>query len=462
MFGHPPRATLNVVMKRLGLQHGTAFLMAFLTIQHARGAQLGHRQNPGFITALPTVAATTFSTSPASPSATLEPLPNPPQQPGPIFTPSLSTIDVASSPALIPPAVLPSSTQISSTTPTPTSFRPTTTRTTQAAAASALEIIDDHYFGGIPKPSPDVPISGVFMVLFILGALIHGLMYWRNIKQPIRGGNGDRLSALMICFCLAEALVCGFRLAWASTEMQPVVVFFALVSESVGSVSLFTVNFLLTNRLIRLLDLPGLHEFNRNAGGIAQSGARLLQASNGLLMITGFIFLVVVLAASTTENRTRVEKFTARTTVYFIGAGVLTMTSQATRFASTFAIWQPADQTSMGILSKPVYYITGFGMSVSIIILYAASRIDLLFGKSSTSNGRSSPRPSQGEQRVKPVTLKPTRGSPLRLNPILTPAGDDGRYHNSQDWPDTRSPMTASSTGTFTLEKEEKGYVGFG
>lgn len=222
-------------MKRLGLQCRTAFLMAFLTFQHVAAAQLGERQNPAFITALPTVAATTLSTSSASPSAILEPspLPNPPQQPGPIFTPNPSTIEVSSSPALIPPAVLPSSTQISSTIAPTTSFRPTTTRPTQAAAG-AVEIIDDHYFGGIPDSSPDVPVTSFFLVLFILGALVYGWLYWKNAKQPIRGSNGDRLSALMICFCLAEALVCVFRLTWASTDMQPVVIFLALVSESAG------------------------------------------------------------------------------------------------------------------------------------------------------------------------------------------------------------------------------------
>lgn len=178
-------------------------------------------------------------------------------------------------------------------------------------------------------------------------------------------------------------------------------------------------------------------------------------------MITGFIFLVVVIAASTAANRSGMEEFTARMTVFFIGAGVLTMTSQIARFASTFTIWQPTDQTSIGILSRPVYYITGFGMSVSIIVLYAASRIDLLFGKVSTSNGRSSPQPSQAEKWGVPTTLKPKlRDSPLRLNPILTPTGDDGRYHNHKDWKDSRSPMTASSTGSFTLEKT--GHVGFG
>lgn len=251
-------------------------------------------------------------------------------------------------------------------------------------------------------------------------------------------------------------------------------------------------NFLLTKRLVRLFDLrsslwtrsiiasvvkyamaiacslvillhvlgAGLHEFNRNAGESEQSGARLLQASTGLLMITGFIFLVVVLAASTAANRPRVEEFSTRVTVYFIGAGALTMTSQIARFASTFTIWQPTDQTSTGILSRPVYYITGFGMSVSIIVFYAALRIDLLFGKNSTSNGRSSPQASQGEQWGAPMTSKPSRGTPLRLNPILTRTGDDGRYHNSKDWLDSRSPMTASSTRTFTLEKT--GNVGFG
>lgn len=205
----------------------------------------------------------------------------------------------------------------------------------------------------------------------------------------------------------------------------------------------------------------GLHEFNRNAGEIELSGARLLQASTGLLMITGFIFLVVVVAASTAANRSRVEEYTARMTVYFIGAGVLTMTSQIARFASTFTIWQPTDQVSIGILSRPVYYITGFGMSISIIVLYAAARIDLLFGKMPSSNGRSTPQPSLNEKLDASTTLKPKlRESPLRLNPILTPTGHDGRYYTNNEWMDSRSPMTASSTGTFMMEKT--GNVGSG
>jgi len=225
----------KVIMKHLGPQQGTAFLMAFLAFQYAGAAQLEERQNPAFITALPTVAATTLSTSPTTPSSFLPPSPSldPPQQPDPVFTSSPSTINVQSSPALIPPAFLPSSTQISSTIPPATSFRPTTTRPTQAAAASAVETIEDHYFGGIPKPSPDAPVTGTFLVLFILGALVYGWMYWRNAKRPTRGSNGDRLSALMICFCLAEAFVCIFRLSWAGTD-KPAIIFLALVSESVG------------------------------------------------------------------------------------------------------------------------------------------------------------------------------------------------------------------------------------
>lgn len=224
-------------MKRLGLQQGTAFLMALLTFEYVGAEQLVERQNPAFITALPTVAATTLSTSSTTPSSILPPspspnAPNPPQQPVPVFTPSPSTTAVASSSALLPPAVLPSSIEISSTTPLATSFRPTTTRPTQAAA-SAVEIIEDHYFGGIPKPNPDAAVTGIFMVLFVLGALVYGWMYWKNAKRPARGSNGDRLSALMICFCLAEALVCVFRIAWASTDM-PVIIFLALVSESIG------------------------------------------------------------------------------------------------------------------------------------------------------------------------------------------------------------------------------------
>lgn len=224
-------------MKFLGLQQGAALLMAFLAFEYAGAEQLVERQNPAFITALPTVAATTLATSSTTPLSILPPspspnAPNPPQQPAPIFTPSPSSVAISSS-SLLPPAVLPSSIEISSTTPLATSFRPTTTRPTQAAA-SAVEAVEDHYFGGIPKPSPDAVVTGIFMVLFIIGALVYGWMYWKNAKRPSRGSNGDRLSALMICFCLAEALVCVFRIAWASTDMQAVVIFLALVSESIG------------------------------------------------------------------------------------------------------------------------------------------------------------------------------------------------------------------------------------
>lgn len=215
-------------------------MMAFLAFEYVGAEQLVERQNPAFITALPTVAATTLATSSTTPLSVLPPspspnAPNPPQQPAPIFTPSPSNVAISSS--LLPPAVTvlpePSSIEISLTSPLATSFRPTTTRPTQAAA-SAVEIIEDHYFGDIPKPSPDAVITGIFMVLFIIGALVYGWMYWKNAKRPTRGSNGDRLSALMICFCLAEALVCVFRIAWASTDMQAVVIFLALVSESIG------------------------------------------------------------------------------------------------------------------------------------------------------------------------------------------------------------------------------------
>lgn len=222
-------------MKRLGLQQATAFLTAFLAFVYVGAEQLAERQNPAFITALPTVAATTLATSSTTPSPfpPPSPSPNPPQQPGPTFTPSPSTIAIPPSSTLLPPAVLPSSIEIPSTTPPAASYRPTTTGPSQAAE-SAVQLIEDHYFGGIPKPSPDAAVTAIFMVLFLIGALVYGWMYWKHAKRPTRGGNGDRLSALMICFCLAEALVCVFRLAWASTGMRAAVVFLALVSESIG------------------------------------------------------------------------------------------------------------------------------------------------------------------------------------------------------------------------------------
>lgn len=223
-------------MKRLGIPQGAASLVIILTsVVVVLGAeQLAERQNPAFITALPTVAATTLSTASTPPPPLLTPNTSLDSQPAPIFTPSPSTTDVPFSSAPLSPAILPTSPAILSTSPPAIiSSRPTATRPTQAAA-SAVEVKEDHYFGGTPGPNPDVPVTAIFLVTFVTGALVYGWIHWKNVKRPTRGGNGDRLSALMICFCLAEALICVFRIVWASTDMRPAIVFFALVSESIG------------------------------------------------------------------------------------------------------------------------------------------------------------------------------------------------------------------------------------
>jgi hypothetical protein len=83
--------------------------------------------------------------------------------------------------------------------------------------------------GGVPMPIPDVPITVIFLLFFLLGAFTHISIYRANSKR----GHKFLLSDLMFDFCMIRNLTCIFRIIWSFVSPRGVILV-ALIFENGG------------------------------------------------------------------------------------------------------------------------------------------------------------------------------------------------------------------------------------
>lgn len=73
--------------------------------------------------------------------------------------------------------------------------------------------------GNPPSKSVDLPITIVFLLLFLLGAFTHISIYRANAKR----GHKFLLSDLMFDFCMIRSVTCVFRITWIFSQLRGVV-----------------------------------------------------------------------------------------------------------------------------------------------------------------------------------------------------------------------------------------------
>jgi hypothetical protein len=88
----------------------------------------------------------------------------------------------------------------------------------------------DAILGGIPTAKLDVPITAVFLVLFLIGAATHMTIYNINSKR----GHKFILSDLFFDFCMVRTVTTTMRIVWAFRPMNNSVVLAALIFENAG------------------------------------------------------------------------------------------------------------------------------------------------------------------------------------------------------------------------------------
>ena len=84
--------------------------------------------------------------------------------------------------------------------------------------------------GGVPNPTLYVPITGFFLVFFLVAGGFHVYIHEKNKKRKHK----FHLSALMLDFCLVRTITCILRIAWAFRPGSNGIVLTALIFENAG------------------------------------------------------------------------------------------------------------------------------------------------------------------------------------------------------------------------------------
>lgn len=217
-----------------------------------------------------------------------------------------------------------------------------------------------------------------------------------------------------------------------------------------SSTKIAVIIFLAVTFLLNALG-AGLFEFSN--GRDSASATSLVQASAALQLVFGLSLLGGVVLVRLSADQPRVDRLTAKMLVFLIGAGLLTMTSHLIRLAATFFIWKPISRSSDMILSKTMFYASGWGLEILMVAFYALTRSDLLFGPPMPLASVSESKTPGAEVTT---IVESRRALALRMNPIRTVSGHDGRYGPWATSPDEMNhPAELDSTPVGTpLEKD--------
>lgn len=217
-------------------------------------------------------------------------------------------------------------------------------------------------------------------------------------KQPI----GSSLVLFFLNFYLARRLIVSFNLRmslWGKT-----------IVESCVSISIFV-----SLGLVFLLNAIGDAIFVfKDGGSNASAAATLAQSSAILLLLFDLAVMGSVLGVRISTDRPHIPRLGVKMVVLFVGAGLFTIISHLVRLASTFHIWKASTSISDAVLSKPLYYVSGIGLEILILILYATMRIDLLFSSAPTLATTAPSLRSTSRSRLGQTVPE----GPLRLNPV--------------------------------------------
>lgn len=91
---------------------------------------------------------------------------------------------------------------------------------------------EEAVLGGIPTTKLDVPVTSVFLILFITGAITHFTIHELNGKK----GHKFHLSDLCFDFCMVRTTTCTMRIVWAAKPANNSIVLAAEIFEGAGYV----------------------------------------------------------------------------------------------------------------------------------------------------------------------------------------------------------------------------------
>jgi Protein of unknown function (DUF3112) len=285
--------------------------------------------------------------------------------------------------------------------------------------------------GGTPTLGVDVPISAVFLLLFIGSAVGHMTIFQMNKRK----GRKFIMSALMFGFSMARIVTMVMRIVWATRPTNVRIAIAAQIFTSAGVLLLFVINLIFAQRVLRaahphfgwhkalsiafkvlyalvvvmlimviITTVQSFYTLNRNTRWIDRN----IQLTAGTyLMFVAFLPLPMVILGLILHRKTRVERFGVgrwRTKVRILLASTVLLCLGAS-FRSGTAWMPPRPRNNPAWYhAKWCYYFFNFVIETIVIYLYILVRVDRRFHVADGSKraGDYSGRNQQPEQHESP------------------------------------------------------------
>ncbi|KAH9864309.1 hypothetical protein J1614_010243 [Plenodomus biglobosus] len=262
-------------------------------------------------------------------------------------------------------------------------------------------------FGGAPRKSVDVPVTAVFLALFIIGAATHMTIFQLNRKR----GHKFIFNAVLFGFCMSRIVTCILRIASVCLPTNASLGIAATVFVGAGILLVFIINLLWSQRILRSLHphmgwhpaisitfkilyiLIGL-TLAINIISTVQSFYTLRPRTRKIdrsLQLYGATFLaiisslpiLVVLASLSIPRKARHDRFGAgqfgtKITILLVGSFVATLGAWY-RCGTTWKHPVPRSEPLPVYFHKALFYIINFTLEIAIVYFYALMRVDLRF-----------------------------------------------------------------------------------
>jgi hypothetical protein len=268
--------------------------------------------------------------------------------------------------------------------------------------------------GGRPNIGVDVPVSAVFLFLFIVGAATHMTIFQLNRRK----GHKFIMSALTFGFCMARIVTMIMRIVAACYPHDVQVAIAAQIFVSAGVLILFLINLIFAQRILRAAHphfgwhralsitfkvlyaliaamlvmvitatVQSYYTLNPNTLKIDRD----LQLTAGTyLMVVAFLPIPMTVLGLIVPRKTRVEKFGSgrwRTKVQILLASATLLTlGAAFRAGTNFKNPRPANDPAW-YQAKWCFYFFNFTVEIVVVYLYALVRVDRRFHIPNGSKG---------------------------------------------------------------------------
>ncbi|KAI9828074.1 MAG: hypothetical protein M1832_003601 [Thelocarpon impressellum] len=285
---------------------------------------------------------------------------------------------------------------------------PTTTQSSKPYAPTNASL------GGVPTLGLDVPVTAVFLVLFLIGAATHMAIFQANKKK----GHKFIMSGMTFGFCMARTVTCVLRIAWATRPTKVPLAIAAMIFVSAGVVLLFIINLIFTQRVLRATH-PHFGWHRLLSGGFVVYYVSIVLALIMLIVCTvqsfytlnantrridrnvqlfgatyfavcAFLPIPMVVFGLIVPRKTRVEKFgvgrfRSKIAILLFASAVLTLGS-AFRAGTNFLTPRPRNGPAW-YHSKACFYVFNFTVEIIVVYLYAILRVDMRFWVPNGSKG---------------------------------------------------------------------------